>query len=127
MKKRRRGSVVVVSQRLRRDRRAEFVHAPGDSRPNGEDRTIDVPQDNTPLLWVLREALGLKGTKFGCGSGFCGACTVHITGPWKKSKVAQLAKHLVEFTGQGVAFVAENVRLLPAARRHGTARLSKPE
>ncbi len=47
---------------------------------NGEDRTIDVPQDNTPLLWVLREALGLKGTKFGCGSGFCGACTVHITG-----------------------------------------------
>ena len=47
---------------------------------NGEDRTIDVPQDNTPLLWVLRQALGLKGTKFGCGSGFCGACTVHITG-----------------------------------------------
>ncbi len=45
---------------------------------------------------------------------------------WKKSKVGRLAKHVVEFTGQGVAFVAGNRRLWRAARRHGTARLCKP-
>lgn len=44
---------------------------------NGRARTIDVPAD-MPLLWALRDALGLTGTKFGCGIGACGACTVHI-------------------------------------------------
>ncbi len=46
---------------------------------NGVDRTIDVDPD-TPLLWVLRDVLGLTGTKFGCGMALCGACTVHIDG-----------------------------------------------
>ncbi|HEV2417901.1 MAG TPA: (2Fe-2S)-binding protein [Terriglobia bacterium] len=46
---------------------------------NGERRTTDV-QPGTPLLWVLRDALGLTGTKFGCGMGLCGACTVHLDG-----------------------------------------------
>ena len=46
---------------------------------NGEDRTVDVA-DDTPLLWVLRDVLGLTGTKFGCGIAQCGACTVHIDG-----------------------------------------------
>ena len=46
---------------------------------NGEKRSIEV-LDNTPLLWVLRDYLKLKGTKFGCGIGQCGACTVHIDG-----------------------------------------------
>jgi aerobic-type carbon monoxide dehydrogenase small subunit (CoxS/CutS family) len=46
---------------------------------NGEKRTVDVPSD-TPLLWVLREELGLTGTKFGCGIAQCGACTVHVNG-----------------------------------------------
>ncbi|HEY3637111.1 MAG TPA: (2Fe-2S)-binding protein [Rhizomicrobium sp.] len=46
---------------------------------NGEARTVDVPPD-MPLLWVLRDVLGLTGTKFGCGVALCGACTVHIDG-----------------------------------------------
>ena len=46
---------------------------------NGTSRTVDVAPE-MPLLWVLRENLGLTGTKFGCGLGQCGACTVHIDG-----------------------------------------------
>jgi isoquinoline 1-oxidoreductase alpha subunit len=46
---------------------------------NGQERRIEAPED-MPLLWVLRDVLGLKGTKFGCGSGLCGACTVHLNG-----------------------------------------------
>lgn len=46
---------------------------------NGTQRTVDVEAD-TPLLWVLRDELDLKGTKFGCGMSFCGACTVHVNG-----------------------------------------------
>jgi isoquinoline 1-oxidoreductase subunit alpha len=48
-------------------------------RINGEVRQVDVPAD-MPLLWVLRDVLGLTGTKFGCGIAQCGACTVHIDG-----------------------------------------------
>lgn len=46
-------------------------------RVNGRDRTVDVPADK-PLLWVLREDLGLRGTKYGCGIAMCGACTIHL-------------------------------------------------
>jgi aerobic-type carbon monoxide dehydrogenase small subunit (CoxS/CutS family) len=48
-------------------------------RINGRPVEVDVAPD-TPLLWVLRDTLGLQGTKFGCGLGLCGACTVHVAG-----------------------------------------------
>jgi aerobic-type carbon monoxide dehydrogenase small subunit (CoxS/CutS family) len=48
-------------------------------RINGKDVTVEAAPD-TPLLWVLRENLGLTGTKFGCGIGQCGSCTVHVEG-----------------------------------------------
>src|SRR5712672_2852763 len=46
---------------------------------NGKVHSVDV-DDDTPLLWVLRDTLGLTGTKFGCGMAMCGACTVHLDG-----------------------------------------------
>lgn len=46
---------------------------------NGQTRSLDVPGD-TPLLWALRDELGLTGTKYGCGVAMCGACTVHVNG-----------------------------------------------
>ena len=53
---------------------------------NGEEYEVDVPGD-VPLLWVLREELGLLGTKFGCGKALCGACTVHVDGEARRSCV----------------------------------------
>ena len=53
---------------------------------NGVDRAVDVDGD-IPLLWVLRDVLGMTGTKFGCGMALCGACTVHIDGTATRSCV----------------------------------------
>ena len=53
---------------------------------NGRATTVDAP-DDTPILWVLRDHLGLTGTKFGCGIAQCGACTVHVDGQARRSCV----------------------------------------
>jgi isoquinoline 1-oxidoreductase alpha subunit len=57
---------------------------------NGKSTTVDVPAD-MPLLWVLRDVLDLKGTKFGCGMAQCGACTVHVKGVPTRSCVTPIS------------------------------------
>ena len=57
---------------------------------NGKAHDVDVEAD-TPLLWVLRDACGLTGTKFGCGIAMCGACTVHVDGAARRSCVTPIA------------------------------------
>ncbi|PSH65786.1 MULTISPECIES: (2Fe-2S)-binding protein [Phyllobacterium] len=56
---------------------------------NGTAHSVDV-DDDTPLLWVLRDVLGMNGTKFGCGAALCGACTVHIDGVATRSCVTTI-------------------------------------
>jgi isoquinoline 1-oxidoreductase subunit alpha len=69
---------------------------------NGIPKTVDVPE-NMPLLWVVRDVLDMKGTKFGCGQAACGACTVHIDGDAIRSCsfAAQYAqnKHITTIEG----------------------------
>ena len=57
---------------------------------NGKTHNVDVDGD-TPLLWVLRDVLGMTGTKFGCGKSLCGACTVHVDGSATRSCVTLLS------------------------------------
>jgi aerobic-type carbon monoxide dehydrogenase small subunit (CoxS/CutS family) len=63
---------------------------PFDLIVNGKRATVDVPAD-MPLLWVLRDVLDLKGTKFGCGMAQCGACTVHVKGTPMRSCITPVA------------------------------------
>jgi isoquinoline 1-oxidoreductase alpha subunit len=89
-------------------------------RVNGSERKLSVPPE-TPLLWVLRDTLALTGTKFGCGAGLCGACTVHIEGAAIRScstPVSQAAgKDITTIEGLGAnglhalqqAWIAEEV------------------
>ncbi|AUT76679.1 isoquinoline 1-oxidoreductase, alpha subunit [Paraburkholderia hospita] len=57
---------------------------------NGRERTVDVAPD-TPILWALRDTLGMTGTKFGCGAALCGACTVHLDGQAIRSCVTPIS------------------------------------
>jgi len=58
---------------------------------NGREHTLDAEPD-TPLLWALRDIAGLTGTKFGCGAGLCGACTVHVDGEVTRSCVTPISQ-----------------------------------
>src|SRR5215470_14142606 len=57
---------------------------------NGKPRNLDVP-DDMPLLWTLRDVLAMTGTKFGCGMGLCGACTIHIDGQPTRSCITPVS------------------------------------
>ncbi len=59
-------------------------------RVNGKPHTVDTEPD-TPLLWILRDVIGLTGTKFGCGMALCGACTVHVDGEPIRSCITPLS------------------------------------
>jgi isoquinoline 1-oxidoreductase alpha subunit len=76
---------------------------------NDREVTVDVPED-VPLLWVIREELGLTGTKFGCGVALCGACTVHLDG----EQIRSCVKSVGDVRGRKVT----TIEGLGAARLH---------
>ena len=78
---------------------------------NGGNHTVDVDSD-TPLLWVLRDAIELKGTKFGCGTGLCGACTVHLDGMPVRSCIMPVSD-----VGKAVVTTIEGIGSTPIGAR----------
>jgi isoquinoline 1-oxidoreductase alpha subunit len=80
---------------------------------NRQERAVDMPSD-TPLLWALRDYLGLTGTKFGCGVAQCGACTVHVNGTPTRSCVTPLS-----------AVVGKNVTTIEGLSARGDHPLQK--
>jgi isoquinoline 1-oxidoreductase alpha subunit len=78
---------------------------------NGEARSVDVEPD-TPLLWVIRDSLGLTGTKFGCGAALCGACTVHLDG----EPIRSCSTTVSEAAGKRITTI-EAVRATAVGRR----------
>jgi isoquinoline 1-oxidoreductase alpha subunit len=80
---------------------------------NGERRSVDVPAD-MPLLWVLRDIVGLSGTKFGCGVAQCGACTVHLDGRAVRSCVLPVSaigdKHVTTIEAVGKTASGQKVQ-----------------
>jgi isoquinoline 1-oxidoreductase subunit alpha len=84
---------------------------------NGVDRQVDV-DDDTPLLWVLRDNLGLTGTKFGCGVAMCGACTVHIDDQPVRSCSLPISEATGEITTIEAAQSAEAKAIIAAWVAH---------
>ena len=78
---------------------------------NGHPHSIDVDGD-TPLLWVLRDVLGMTGTKFGCGAALCGACTVHIDGVATRSCVTP-----IDGIGKSAVTTIEAVEMTPSGAK----------
>jgi isoquinoline 1-oxidoreductase subunit alpha len=77
---------------------------------NGQTHSVDANGD-TPLLWVLRDVLGMTGTKFGCGAALCGACTVHIDGVATRSCVTT-----IDSVGGSVITTIEAIGETPAGK-----------
>jgi isoquinoline 1-oxidoreductase alpha subunit len=80
-------------------------------RVNGTDYVVDVDGD-APLLWVLRDVLGMTGTKFGCGGGLCGACTVHLDGAATRSCATP-----VESVGRSAVTTIESIGNTPIGKK----------
>src|SRR5262245_38043560 len=78
---------------------------------NGKPQDLDVPND-MPLLWILRDVLGMTGTKFGCGKGLCGACTIHIDGQPARSCLTPVAAA----AGKRITTI-EGIGATPAGKR----------
>jgi len=78
---------------------------------NGQNYAVDVDSD-TPLLWVLRDEIELKGTKFGCGVGLCGACTVHLDGSPVRSCLVPIAH-----VGKAAVTTIEGIGTTPIGAR----------
>jgi isoquinoline 1-oxidoreductase subunit alpha len=78
---------------------------------NGSAHSVDVDGD-TPLLWVLRDVLGMTGTKFGCGVALCGACTVHVDGVATRSCITS-----VDSVGDSAITTIEAISATPAGAR----------
>src|SRR5437762_10644335 len=78
---------------------------------NGKARSVDV-DDDTPLLWVLRDVLGMTGTKFGCGLALCGACTIHLDGKPVRSCITPVSAA----AGRRITTI-EGIGATPAGRR----------
>jgi len=77
---------------------------------NGASHTVDV-DDDTPLLWVLRDVLGMTGTKFGCGMALCGACTVHVDGAPTRSCITT-----IDSVGDSAITTIEAIDQTPSGR-----------
>jgi len=78
---------------------------------NGKARSVDV-DDDTPLLWVIRDVLGMTGTKFGCGLALCGACTIHLDGKPVRSCITPVSAA----AGRRITTI-EGIGATPAGRR----------
>jgi isoquinoline 1-oxidoreductase alpha subunit len=78
---------------------------------NGTDHSVDVDSD-TPLLWVIRDVLGMTGTKFGCGMALCGACTVHMDGQPVRSCVTS-----IDSVGKAAITTIEAIGDTPSGRK----------